>query len=110
MDGVLRGYDLWLNDQYVGFWEQCYNTCLWDLIPFIKNGGKQQLAMRIYSRYKGHEFDNWDDWTPMGIFRDVTLFCVPETHVGSFKVETLEVQDSGFKVQRLPPRCVSRLT
>ena len=94
MDGVLRGYDLWLNDQYVGFWEQCYNTCLWDLTPYIKNSGKQELAMRIYSRYKGHEFDNWDDWAPMGIFRDVTLFCVPETHVGSFKVETLEVQGS----------------
>ncbi len=92
MDGVLRGYDLWLNDQYVGFWEQCYNTCLWDLTPYIKNSGKQELAMRIYSRYKGHEFDNWDDWAPMGIFRDVTLFCVPETHVGSFKVETLEVR------------------
>ncbi len=90
MDGVLRGYDLWLNEQYVGFWEQCYNTCLWDLTPHLKEG-KQQLAMRIYSRYKGHEFDNWDDWAPMGIFRDVTLFCVPETHVGSFKVETTEV-------------------
>ena len=98
MDGVLRGYDLWLNDQYVGFWEQCYNTCLWDLTPYLKQSGKQQLAMRIYSRYKGHEFDNWDDWAPMGIFRDVTLFCVPETHVGGFKVETLEVQGSGFKV------------
>lgn len=99
MDGVLRGYDLWVNDQYVGFWEQCYNTCLWDLTPFIKNSGKQQLAMRIYSRYKGHEFDNWDDWAPMGIFRDVTLFCVPETHVGYFKVETLEVRGERSEVR-----------
>lgn len=90
MDGVLRGYDLWINDQYVGFWEQCYNTCLWDITPYLKQG-KQQLAMRIYSRYKGHEFDNWDDWAPMGIFRDVTLFCVPETHVSDFKVETVDV-------------------
>ena len=125
MDGVLRGYDLWLNDQYVGSWEQCYNTCLWDLTPYLRvesrgsltpnpspqgrgtlkvegqgsNVGKQELALRIYSRYKGHEFDNWDDWAPMGIFRDVTLFCVPETHVGSFKVETLEVQGSRIEGQ-----------
>ena len=98
MDGVLRGYDLWLNDQYVGFWEQCYNTCLWDLTPYLKEGGKQQLAMRVYSRYKGHEFDNWDDWAPMGIFRDVTLFCVPETHIGYFKVETTEINGQQAKL------------
>ena len=97
MDGVLRGYDLWLNDQYVGFWEQCYNTCLWDLTPYLKQGGRQELAMRIYSRYKGHEFDNWDDWAPMGIFRDVTLFCVPETHIGGFNVETLDIKNETIK-------------
>ena len=99
MDGVLRGYDLWLNNQYVGFWEQCYNTCLWDLTPYLKEGDKQELALRIYSRYKGHEFDNWDDWAPMGIFRDVTLFCVPETHVSNFKVETIEVRGERSEIR-----------
>ena len=99
MDGVLRGYDLWLNDQYVGFWEQAYNTCLWDLTPYLKGSGKQELAMRVYSRFLGHEFDNWDDWAPMGIFRDVTLFCVPETHIGRFLVDTKEVQGSSAKIR-----------
>ena len=91
-DGVLRGYDLWLNDHYVGTWEQAYNTCLFDLTPHLtKNafrGGQQQLAMRVYSRFKGHEFDNFDDWAPMGIFRDVTLFSVPETHLSDLTVTT----------------------
>ena len=98
MDGVLRGYDLWINNQYVGFWEQAYNTCLWDITPYLKEGGKQQLAMRVYSRFLGHEFDNYDDWAPMGIFRDVTLFCVPETHVGNFKVETTELNGQQAKL------------
>ena len=92
LDGVLRGYDLWLNGQLVGSWEQAYNTCLFDLTPFLTKkafkGEQQQLSMRVYSRFKGHEFDNFDDWAPMGIFRDVTLFAVPKTHLSDLTVTT----------------------
>ena len=92
LDGVLRGYDLWLNDKLVGSWEQAYNTCLFDLTPYLTKkafkGEQQQLSMRVYSRFKGHEFDNFDDWAPMGIFRDVTLFTVPQTHLSDLTVMT----------------------
>ena len=92
LDGVLRGYDLWLNDHLVGSWEQAYNTCLFDLTPYLSKkafqGEAQQLSMRVYSRFKGHEFDNFDDWAPMGIFRDVTLFTVPKTHLSDLTVTT----------------------
>lgn len=91
LDGVLRGYDLWINGRHVGTWEQPYNTRLFDLTPYLDKkafqGGKQQLAMRVYSQYAGYEFDCYDDWAPMGIFRDVTLFCVPQTHLGDLTVE-----------------------
>ena len=92
LDGVLRGYDLWLNDQLVGTWESGYNTCLFDLTPYLTKrafkGEPQQLAMRVYSRFKGFEFDCFDDWAPMGIFRDVTLFPVPKTHLSDLTVQT----------------------
>ena len=92
LDGVLRGYDLWLNGQYVGKWESGYNTCLFDLTPFLTKkafkGEQQQLAMRVYSQFKGYEFDCFDDWATMGIFRDVTLFAVPKTHLSDFSVTT----------------------
>ena len=91
-DGVLRGYDLWLNDQYVGTWESGYNTCLFDLTPYLTKrafkGEPQQLAMRVYSQFKGYEFDCFDDWATMGIFRDVTLFPVPKTHLSDLTVTT----------------------
>ena len=88
LDGVLRGYDLWLNDQLVGSWESAYNTCLFDLTPYLRQSGKQQLAMRVYSRFKGYEFDCFDDWATMGIFRDVTLMAVPKTHLSDLTVTT----------------------
>lgn len=43
LDGVLRGYDLWLNGQQVGTWEMPYNTCLFDLTP---------ISPRRFSRAK----------------------------------------------------------
>ena len=87
-DGVLRGYDLWINDQLVGTWESGYNTCLFDITPYIKKKGPQQLSMRVYSRFKGYEFDCFDDWATMGIFRDVTVFAVPDIHLSDLTVNT----------------------
>ena len=92
LDGVLRGYDLWLNGMYVGTWESGYNTCLFDLTPYLTKhafkGETQQLAMRVYSQFKGYQFDCFDDWASMGIFRDVTLFSVPTTHLADLTVTT----------------------
>lgn len=88
LDGVLRGYDLWLNDQYVGSWESAYNTRLFDLTPFLRKQGDQQLAMRVYTRFKGYEFDCFDDWATNGIFRDVTLMAVPRTHLSDLVIHT----------------------
>lgn len=92
LDGVLRGYDLWLNNQLVGTWESGYNTCLFDLTPYLTKrafkGEPQQLAMRVYSQFKGYEFDCFDDWAAMGIFRDVTLMAVPKTHLSDLSVVT----------------------
>ena len=91
-DGVLRGYDLLLNEQLVGTWESAYNTCLFDLTPYLTKhafkGEPQQLSMRVYSRFKGYEFDCFDDWAAMGIFRDVTLMAVPKTHLSDLTVTT----------------------
>ena len=92
LDGVLRGYDLWLNGKQVGTWESAYNTCLFDLTPYLTKkafkGEPQQLAMRVYSRFKGYEFDCFDDWATMGIFRDVTLMAVSTTHLSDLTVTT----------------------
>ena len=88
LDGVLRGYDLWINGQLAGSWESGYNTCLFDITPYLRKNGPQQLAMRVYSRFKGYEFDCFDDWAAMGIFRNVTLFAAPQTHLSDLTVTT----------------------
>lgn len=81
-DGVLYGYDLWINGKQAGSWRSGYNTALFDITPLLnRKSARQELAMRVISRFPGSDFDYNDDWAPNGIFRDVTLMAVPETHI-----------------------------
>ncbi len=84
-DGVLYGYDLWVNDRYVDSWWSGYNTALFDITPYLNTNKRenkpQQLALRVISQFPGSDFDYNDDWAPNGIFRDVTLMAVPDTHL-----------------------------
>ena len=86
-DGVLYGYDLFLNDRFVGSWRSGYNTAVFDLTPFLdRKASRQQLALRVVSQFRGSDFDYNDDWAPNGIFRDVTLMAVPDIHLADLTI------------------------
>ena len=88
-DGVLYGYDLWINGKAAGSWRSGYNTALFDITPYLnKKAELQELAMRVISQFRGSDFDYNDDWAPNGIFRDVTLMAVPETHLKDLTIHT----------------------
>ena len=96
-DGVLYGYGLWVNGKKAGSWFSGYNTALFDitdcLVPHPSKArntgwGEQELAMRVISLFSCSDFDYNDDWTPNGIFRDVTLMAVPETHLSDLTITT----------------------
>ncbi len=96
-DGVLYGYVLWVNGKKAGSWFSGYNTALFDitdcLVPHPSKArnmgwGEQELAMRVISQFSCSDFDYNDDWTPNGIFRDVTLMAVPEIHLSDLTITT----------------------
>lgn len=98
-DGVLYGYDLWVNDKKAGSWRSGYNTALFDITEHLRKPRtgagvrqwqktKQSLAVRVITQFPGSEFDCNDDWSPCGIFRDVTLMAVPDIHVQDLTIRT----------------------
>jgi len=88
-DGVLYGYDLFLNGRFVGSWRSGYNTAVFDLTPYLdRKASRQQLAMRVISQFRGSDFDYNDDWAPTGIFRDVTLMAYPDIHLSDLTIRT----------------------
>lgn len=96
-DGVLRGFEVWVNEKYVGKWESSYNTCHLDITAFLAEG-ENLLAVRVYTHYKGFDFDGNDDWGQVGINRNVSLFAVPETHIKDFTLRTEKVSTLSAQV------------
>ena len=79
-DGVLFGYECWLNGARVRSFESGFNRCDFDVTSLVKLGAANTLAVRVYRRFKGWQFDTNDDWALSGIYRDVTLLSVPTPH------------------------------
>ena len=89
LDGVLYGYDLWINGKKAGEWRSAYNTAIFDITDFINmKKEKQELSIRVITQFPGSDFDYNDDWTPCGIFRDVTLFAIPKIHLSALTITT----------------------
>ena len=93
-DGVQYGYDLWVNGKYAGSFASSFNRQTFDITRLLASNGKNDLAVKVTTRSKGWDFDTNDDWSLSGIFRDVTLFALPGTHIKDVVVKTL-VENSG---------------
>lgn len=93
-DGVQYGYDLWVNGKYAGSFASSFNRQTFDITKFIVTDRKNDLAVKVTTRSKGWDFDTNDDWSLSGIFRDVTLFALPGTHIKDVVVKTF-VESSG---------------
>ena len=97
-DGVLYGYDLWVNGKAVGSWHSGYNTAMFDITDYLnRKSERQELAMRVISQFRGSDFDYNDDWAPNGIFRDVTLMAVPKTHLTDLTITTKNTGEVNVK-------------
>lgn len=98
-DGVLYGYDLWVNGKLAGSWRSGYNTALFDITECLRKESTQELAMRVVSQFRGSDFDYNDDWAPNGIFRDVTLMAVPKTHLSDLTITTKNSGEVSVKTE-----------
>jgi beta-galactosidase len=88
LDGVLYGYDVWVNGNYAGSWGSSFNRQMFDISKYILAGKNNSVAIKVTTRSKGWDFDTNDCWGLSGIFRDVTLISVPTTHIKDFTVKT----------------------
>lgn len=98
LDGVLYGYDLWVNGKTVGSWHSGYNTAMFDITDYLNSKSeRQELALRVISQFRGSDFDYNDDWAPNGIFRDVTLMAAPKTHINDLTITTKNTGEVNVK-------------
>lgn len=97
-DGVQNGAEIWLNGQPVNVTEPSwgrsnYHESGWtawqaDLTPAVKFGERNLLALRVTKSSKSANLDSGDYYFLGGIYRPVTLFSVPKTHISDLTVQT----------------------
>jgi beta-galactosidase len=87
-DGVLFGYKVWVNGKFAGEFSSAFNRHTFDITPFVNPNQPNVLAVEVSRLPKGWAFDIFDCWSLAGIFRDVTLFSLPKTHINDVVVKT----------------------
>lgn len=83
-EGVAFGFDCWVNGKKVGSsTASAYNPDTFDITDALLANpqAKNVLAVEVTTKPLAYEFDVNDDWSLSGIFRDVSVFSVPATHV-----------------------------
>ncbi|MBU3101492.1 MULTISPECIES: glycoside hydrolase family 2 TIM barrel-domain containing protein [Clostridium] len=85
--GVENAFYLWLNGEFIGYSEDSFTPAEFNLTKFIKEG-ENKLAVEVYKRSTGSWLEDQDFWRFSGIFRDVYLYSVPETHIQDLFVKT----------------------
>ena len=86
-DGVDSAFFLWINGEKVGFSVNSRNAAEFDITKFLKPG-KNLMALEVYTYSAGSYIEDQDMWRLSGIFRDVTLWSAPETHIRDFFIKT----------------------
>jgi beta-galactosidase len=97
-DGIQNGAEVFLNGQPVNvdepswdrpnYHEAGFDPFQADLTPAVKFGGKNLLAIRVTKNTSSVDLDTGDYFLLGGVYRTVTLFSVPVTHIRDYAVRT----------------------
>jgi len=86
-DGVDAGFFLWINGEKVGYSVNSRNVAEFDITKYVKPG-KNILAVEVYRFTAGSFLEDQDMWRLSGIFRNVTIWSTPNTHVRDYFIKT----------------------
>lgn len=69
-----------------GSFNSAFNRSEFDISDLVRFDSSNTLSVRVDRRSRGSDFDVYDAWCLSGIYRDVTIFSVPATHVQDYAV------------------------
>ncbi len=83
--GVETAFYVWLNGCFVGYSEDTFTPSEFNITPYLQEKNNR-LAVEVYRFSTASWLEDQDFWRFSGIFRDVYLYTVPETHIRDIKV------------------------
>ncbi|MDO5517254.1 MAG: glycoside hydrolase family 2 TIM barrel-domain containing protein [Clostridium sp.] len=96
--GVETAFYVWLNGEFIGYSEDTFTPSEFEISEFLKDG-ENKLAVEVYKRASSSWIEDQDFFRFSGIFRDVYIYGVPETHIDDMFVNT--VLDDDYKAVSL---------
>ena len=85
---------VWLNGEYVGYFENSFDPAEFEITDLIKRG-KNKLAVRVYKWCSGSWCEDQDFFRFSGIYRSVYIYSVPDVHLEDIRIRALP--DEEFK-------------
>lgn len=86
-EGVDSAFHVWANGQAVGFSKGSRIPAEFDITQSVKPG-KNSVSVKVYQWSDGTYCEDQDMWWLSGIFRNVYLIALPESHVWDVEVRT----------------------
>ncbi len=83
--GVQTAFDLFVNDQYVGYAEDSFSLSEFDITRYVKKG-RNRIGVRVFKFSSATWLEDQDYWRLSGIFRSVSLEIRPEGFIKDYDV------------------------
>ena len=101
--GAESGLALWLNGAFIGYSEDSFTPSEFELTDYLKDG-QNKLAAQVFKWTSSSWCEDQDFFRFSGIYRDVYLYTVPDTHAYDLQIraipeENLDVADLEIKVK-----------
>ncbi len=78
--GVETAFYLWVNGTFIGYGEDTFTPSEFEITDALKEG-TNRVAVEVYKRSSASWLEDQDFFRFSGIFRDVYLYAVPDSHI-----------------------------
>jgi beta-galactosidase/evolved beta-galactosidase subunit alpha len=86
-EGVDSAFQVWINGVEVGYSQGSRSASEFDITALIHEDDNS-ISVRVYQWSDGSYLEDQDMWWLSGIFRDVYLLALPQTHLADYFVRT----------------------
>lgn len=97
LGAVKSGFDIWINDEKVGYSQDSKLPSEFNITPYVKPGSNK-VSVQVFQFTDGSYLEDQDFWRLSGIQRDVYLLARPKTYIRDFfaKAGLDEIYENGM--------------
>ena len=112
LDGFETAIYVFLNGHFIGYSTRLYVDSEFDLTPYLED--ENELAIYNFRFSSSSWILDQDFWKLSGIFRDVSIVAIPETHLEDMDVKTDLIhgfKDGNISIQgRVSQDCLAQIS